>query len=129
MRMAKTVCRLRQSFGTTTSDLLKLDDWLMSYSGTLVGMESTGVYWKPDRGTDNAGSTSAKATPALCAAVQLRSPAHSCVWRRRLRSARRGRRFPRRIRNGALVQERMTPWVVSTDPIGSRSEEHTSELQ
>jgi hypothetical protein len=36
-----------QSFGTTTSDLLKLDDWLMSYSVTIVGMESTGVYWKP----------------------------------------------------------------------------------
>ena len=36
-----------QSFGTTTSDLLKLNDWLMSYSVTIVGMESTGVYWKP----------------------------------------------------------------------------------
>jgi hypothetical protein len=36
-----------QSFGTTTSDLLKLNDWLMSYAVTLVGMESTGVYWKP----------------------------------------------------------------------------------
>jgi transposase len=36
-----------QSFGTTTSDLLKLNDWLMSYAVTVVGMESTGVYWKP----------------------------------------------------------------------------------
>jgi transposase len=36
-----------QSFGTTTSDLLKLNDWLASYGVTLVGMESTGVYWKP----------------------------------------------------------------------------------
>jgi transposase len=36
-----------QSFGTTTSDLLKLNDWLMSYAVTIVGMESTGVYWKP----------------------------------------------------------------------------------
>jgi transposase len=36
-----------QSFGTTTGDLLKLNDWLMSYAVTLVGMESTGVYWKP----------------------------------------------------------------------------------
>jgi transposase len=35
-----------QSFGTTTGDLLKLNDWLMSYAVTLVGMESTGV-WKP----------------------------------------------------------------------------------
>jgi transposase len=38
---------LTQSFGTTTSDLLKLNDWLMSYAITVVGMESTGVYWKP----------------------------------------------------------------------------------
>jgi transposase len=38
---------LTQSFGTTTSDLLKLNDWLASYEITLVGMESTGVYWKP----------------------------------------------------------------------------------
>ena len=29
-----------QSFGTTTSDLLKLNDWLASYGVTLVGMES-----------------------------------------------------------------------------------------
>jgi transposase len=36
-----------ESFGTTTSDLLKLNDWLSSYEVTLVGMESTGVYWKP----------------------------------------------------------------------------------
>ena len=36
-----------QSFGTTTGDLLKLNDWLMSYEVTVVGMESTGVYWKP----------------------------------------------------------------------------------
>jgi transposase len=38
---------LTQSFGTTTSDLLKLNDWLMSYEVKIVGMESTGVYWKP----------------------------------------------------------------------------------
>jgi transposase len=37
----------RQSFGTTTSDLLVLSDWLASHGVTLVGMESTGVYWKP----------------------------------------------------------------------------------
>jgi len=35
-----------QSFGTTTSDLLALGDWLASYQVTIVGMESTGVYWK-----------------------------------------------------------------------------------
>ena len=36
-----------QSFGTTVGDLMKLNDWLMSYAVTVVGMESTGVYWKP----------------------------------------------------------------------------------
>lgn len=34
-------------FGTTTSQLLKLADWLNERRVTLVGMESTGVYWKP----------------------------------------------------------------------------------
>lgn len=34
-------------FGTTTSQLLKLLDWLMERGIDLVGMEATGVYWKP----------------------------------------------------------------------------------
>src|SRR5438309_4231623 len=34
-------------FGTTTRDLLALRDWLVGHGVTLVGMESTGVYWKP----------------------------------------------------------------------------------
>ncbi|MBV9102174.1 MAG: IS110 family transposase [Candidatus Eremiobacteraeota bacterium] len=36
-----------QSFGTMVTDLLQLNDWLASYEVTIVGMESTGVYWKP----------------------------------------------------------------------------------
>jgi transposase len=36
-----------QTFGTTTADLLALRDWLAAYGVTVVGMESTGVYWKP----------------------------------------------------------------------------------
>lgn len=36
-----------ETFGTTTSDILGLGDWLSSFQVTLVGMESTGVYWKP----------------------------------------------------------------------------------
>jgi transposase len=35
------------SFGTTTSQLLELADWLTERKVTLVGMEATGVYWKP----------------------------------------------------------------------------------
>lgn len=36
-----------KSFGTTTSELLKLSDWLASYEVTHIAVESTGVYWKP----------------------------------------------------------------------------------
>lgn len=34
-------------FGSTTSQLLLLADWLTERRVTLVGMEATGVYWKP----------------------------------------------------------------------------------
>lgn len=34
-------------FGTTTSQLLRLGDWLTEREVSLVGMEATGVYWKP----------------------------------------------------------------------------------
>jgi transposase len=40
-RAAKTM-----TFPTTTSGLMALDDWLVAEQVTLVGMESTGVYWK-----------------------------------------------------------------------------------
>jgi transposase len=36
-----------RTFGATTQDLLELRDWLTSEACTHVGMESTGVYWKP----------------------------------------------------------------------------------
>ena len=41
------VYRDKRVFGTTTKDLLELSDWLAEHSITHVGMESTGVYWKP----------------------------------------------------------------------------------
>lgn len=34
-------------FGTTTSQLLRLGDWLVERDVAVVGMEATGVYWKP----------------------------------------------------------------------------------
>ena len=34
-------------FSTTTGGLLELRDWLASFEVRLVGMEATGVYWKP----------------------------------------------------------------------------------
>jgi transposase len=36
-----------RTFGTTTEQLLVLLDWLRSWGVTLVGMESTGIYWRP----------------------------------------------------------------------------------
>jgi transposase len=36
-----------RTFGTMTSDLLTLSDWLLSFGVTHVAMESTGEYWKP----------------------------------------------------------------------------------
>jgi transposase len=36
-----------REFRTTTSQLLLLADWLVERQVTLVGMEATGVYWKP----------------------------------------------------------------------------------
>ena len=36
-----------RTFGTTTSDLLVLLDWLLEWGITHVAMESTGDYWKP----------------------------------------------------------------------------------
>jgi hypothetical protein len=35
-----------REFRTTTARLLTLADWLRSYAVTVVGMESTGVYWR-----------------------------------------------------------------------------------
>lgn len=35
-----------RTFGTMTIDLLALRDWLVALGVTLVGMESTGIYWK-----------------------------------------------------------------------------------
>jgi transposase len=36
-----------ETFGTTTKELLRLQDWLQDRECTHVAMESTGVYWKP----------------------------------------------------------------------------------
>lgn len=36
-----------RTFGTTTREIINLQDWLVSAGCTHVAMESTGVYWKP----------------------------------------------------------------------------------
>jgi transposase len=40
-------CSVTKTFGTDTAELLAPGDWLISQSVTRVGLESTGVYWKP----------------------------------------------------------------------------------
>ena len=50
VRVVTSGGELRQEIGqfaTTTRGLLQLRDWLASLEVTLVGMEATGVYWKP----------------------------------------------------------------------------------
>jgi len=42
-----TVASVAQRFGTTTSQILALGDWLASHQVEKVAMEATGVYWKP----------------------------------------------------------------------------------
>jgi transposase len=41
------VRREQQSFGTFTSELIALAEWLLGHGVTHVAMEATGVYWKP----------------------------------------------------------------------------------
>jgi transposase len=36
-----------RTFRTTTAGLVLLSDWLASFGVQVVGMESTGVFWKP----------------------------------------------------------------------------------
>ena len=45
--VSEPVHREVRSFGTTTSELLALSEWLGSHQCTHVVMEATGVYWKP----------------------------------------------------------------------------------
>lgn len=47
LRKNGTVHKQIRMFGTTTRELVSLRDWLLAEGCTQVGMESTGVYWKP----------------------------------------------------------------------------------
>jgi len=37
----------KRAFASTTAELQALGDWLQGFGVTLVGMEATGVYWRP----------------------------------------------------------------------------------
>lgn len=45
--VSEPVHREVRSFGTTTSELMSLSEWLESHQCSHVVMEATGVYWKP----------------------------------------------------------------------------------
>jgi transposase len=46
-KRAGTFHRQTRTFAATTRSLLKLRDWLVGEQVTLIGMESTGDYWRP----------------------------------------------------------------------------------
>jgi hypothetical protein len=56
-------------FSTFTGDLLGLRDWLVAHGVTRVGMEATGVYWKPVFWVleDAVGPSAGKSPPAKTA--------------------------------------------------------------
>jgi len=60
----KKVSREIRSFPTTTAGLLELRDWLTAVDCTHVGMESTGVYWRPVHACWKMRSRSSLATPS-----------------------------------------------------------------
>ena len=57
-----------REFSTTTAGLLTLADWLRSWAVTVVGMESTGVYWRavfyPARGRVRVPAVQRSSSPA-----------------------------------------------------------------
>jgi len=55
-----------RSFGTMTHELEALRDWLKAEGVTHVGMESTGVYWRPVHAVPPASSSAA--SPPMCLA-------------------------------------------------------------
>jgi Transposase len=77
----RTPQKLLRNFGTTTRDLKALRAWLAEHGVTHVGMESTGVYWKPVYAVLE-GDGMRSESPSWSATAW--SPRASC---RRLRSA------------------------------------------
>ena len=80
-----------RSFGTMTDDLLALADWLAAAGCTIVGMESTGVYWNRHAG---GARTARHESPVVVASKAWRSgcrPRLGLVPRARLEPGRGGR--------------------------------------
>jgi transposase len=56
-----------RSFGTMRQDLAALRAWLLEKGVTHVGMEGTGVYWRPIHAALEGAFTLASAMPRTCA--------------------------------------------------------------
>jgi transposase len=63
-----------RTFATTTSGLLQLRDWLSAEGVTRVGMEATGVYWKPVYYMLEGGFDTHCSTPDTCTTCPAARP-------------------------------------------------------
>lgn len=63
-------------FSTFTEDLLALRDWLVAHGVTPVGMEATGVYWKPVFWVLEDAWSAGCSMPAICATCRAARP----IW-------------------------------------------------
>ena len=63
-----------RTFRTMTRDLEALRDWLQELGVTQVGMESTGVYWRPVYPCWKGVSTSSSATPGISGTCRVARP-------------------------------------------------------
>src|SRR5690349_21626176 len=64
-----TVQRTVRTFSTMTADLLALDDWLRQLDVVTVGLESSGIYWRPVYQLLEAGRTMILVNPRHMKAV------------------------------------------------------------
>ena len=80
-----------RTFGTMTEDLLALADWLAAAGCTIVGMESTGVYWNRHAGGARAARHESLGVVASRVRRSGRRPRLGLVPRARLEPGRGGR--------------------------------------
>jgi transposase len=70
-----TLQRTVRTFSTMTADLLALDDWLRQLDVVTVGLESSGIYWRPVYQLLEAGRTMILVNPHHRKAVPGRKTA------------------------------------------------------
>jgi hypothetical protein len=68
-----------ETFGTTTSALLALSDWLTAYGVTHVAMEATGIYWRPVKATSTWSSRTRCTSNGCPSRIRPRPQQHPAV--------------------------------------------------